>query len=155
MVIAGNQGSSIFSATYYYNTDNEQWTQGPSLKHARESHSCGMIRRNHRSQEKSVIVAGGFDFSCCMTSVEILDEGATEWRQGPDLPIGIQYSQMVEDSTGGVVLVGGYSHENLYLDTLFQLKHGEAEWIEIPQRLNLGRFGHTAFLVPDSITDCS
>jgi hypothetical protein len=32
-----------------------------------------------------------------MSSVEILDEGADEWREGPELPFGIDQAQLVED----------------------------------------------------------
>ncbi len=32
-----------------------------------------------------------------MSSVEILDEGAHEWREGPELPFGIDQAQLVED----------------------------------------------------------
>jgi hypothetical protein len=33
-------------------------------------------------------------------SVEILDQGATSWRNGPQLPINIGYGAMVEDPLG-------------------------------------------------------
>jgi hypothetical protein len=36
----------------------------------------------------SIIVAGGVN-GTAMASVEILDEGEEEWRDGPDLPFGI------------------------------------------------------------------
>ena len=59
-----------------------------------------------------------------MSSVEILDEGSNEWRQGPDLPFGIFGGAMVEDPEGGVILIGGSAHSNpYYLDTLFRLSH--------------------------------
>ena len=32
-----------------------------------------------------------------MSSVEILDEGSHEWREGPELPLGIDQAQLVED----------------------------------------------------------
>ena len=43
-------------------------------------------------------------------TTEILDQGADEWRQGPKLPYGISVSNLVEDSSGGVVLIGGQVH---------------------------------------------
>ena len=64
---------------------------------------------------------------------------------------------MVEDEDGGVVLVGGESDVEHYLDTLYRLPHREegAKWIRMEQKLNTGRNSHVAFLVPDNITDCS
>jgi hypothetical protein len=34
------------------------------------------------------------------SSVEILDSGATSWRNGPELPINLAYGVMVEDPLG-------------------------------------------------------
>ncbi len=57
--------------------------------------------------------------------------------------------------TGGVVLVGGHTQSESFLDTLFQLKHSDGQWIELPQKLKTGRFNHNAMLVPDEITQCT
>ncbi len=104
----------------------------------------------------SIIVAGGYD-SSYLSSVEILDEGSNEWQTGPELPFGIRFSQMVEYQNGGVVLIGGYSSPGVNLDTLYQLPHGgqDAVWTKMEQKMNTGRYEHTAFLVPDNIADCS
>jgi hypothetical protein len=68
----------------------------------------------------SIIVVGG----SYLSSVEILDEGSNKWQTGPELPFGIEDSQMVEDQIGGVVLIGGRSSLVDNLDTLYQLPHG-------------------------------
>jgi hypothetical protein len=44
----------------------------------------------------SIIVAGG-NGSSRLSSVEILDDSSNEWQTGPELPIGIERSHMVED----------------------------------------------------------
>jgi hypothetical protein len=104
----------------------------------------------------SIIVAGGYDDSY-LSSVEILDEGSDEWVTGPELPFGIDESQMVEDQNGGVVLIGGYSDSIDNLDTLYQLPHGgqDAVWTKMEQKMQTGRKDHTAFLIPDNVVDCS
>jgi hypothetical protein len=156
MVIGGVQNGYESSSTYLFNTENEIWTEGPELKIERAYHSCGRIRKISHSQDFSIIVAGGYDgFS--MSSVEIFDLGANEWREGPDLPFGIAYAQMVEDPNGGVVLVGGRSNSKRHLDTFYQLPHGgtDAVWTKMEQKLKVGRNAHAAFLVPDDITECS
>jgi hypothetical protein len=166
MVIGGLQNKIMSSKTFYFNTENEVWTEGPQLKNKRADLSCGRIRKNSQSQELSVIVAGGWNGAKILSSVEILDLGSNEWRKGSDLSFGIDHAKMVEDLNGGVILVGGRSVPNpgdedsqlkYYLDTLFQLPHGEAnaEWTQMQQKLKYPRFDHVAFLVPDNIVNCS
>jgi hypothetical protein len=105
----------------------------------------------------SIIVAGGYDDSSYLSSVEILDEGSKEWQTGPELPFGIRDAQMVEDQNGGVILIGGESSSVGNFDTLYQLPHGgqDAFWTKMEQKMKTGRSEHTAFLVPDNIVDCS
>jgi hypothetical protein len=96
-----------------------------------------------------------------LSSDEILNEGSNEWQTGPELPIEIDGSQMVEDQNGGVVLIGGQSSSYETLDTLYQLPHGgqDAVWAKMEQKMEqkmkTGRAWHTAFMVPDNLVDCS
>jgi hypothetical protein len=157
MAIGGTQnGQSYSGKTFYFTLGDESWTEGPELKNKRSSHSCGKIRRNKESQEMSIIAAGGIK-SSFLSSVEILHEGSNEWQMGPELPFGISHSKMVEDQNGGVVLIGGLSSSVGYLDTLYQLPHGDqdAAWIKMEQKMKTVRSSHTAILVPDNIVDCS
>ena len=156
-LIGGRQDESFAKKdTYYFDTTNPHWYSGPALKVGREDHSCARIRTNSSSNQYSVIVVGGSDYGK-LASVEILDEGTREWRNGPDLPYGITKAALVEDPTGGVILVGGTSDDAKYLQTLFRLSDAgdDAKWIEMPQILKLGRYGHNAFLVPDDVATCS
>jgi hypothetical protein len=157
MVIGGKQNRHYSGKTFFFTFGEESWTEGPELKSKRGGHSCRKIRRNKESQEMSIIVAGGFDDSSRLSSVEILDEGSNEWQTGPELPLGITASQMVEDQNGRVVLIGGYSSAVSNLDTLYQLPHGgqDAVWTKMEQKIKTGRYHHTAILVPDNIVDCS
>jgi hypothetical protein len=158
MAIGGRQNDQNSGKTFYFTFGEESWTEGPELKNKRIYHSCGKIRRNKESQEMSIIVAAGYvGGSSKLSSVEILNKGSNEWQTGPDLPFGIEFSQMVEDQNGGVVLIGGDSSSVGNLDTLYQLPHGgqDAGWTKMEQKMNNGRAEHTAFLVPDNIVDCS
>ena len=145
--------------TYLLNTaaNSQEWIQGPILNIGRDYHGCARIRKDNSSHQFSVIVVGGGNQGGPLLSVEILDEGASEWRNGPDLPFGIRFGSLVEDSSGGVILVGGESHETRYLQTLFRLSDAgnDAKWKEMPQKLKFGRNRHTSFLVPDNIASCS
>ncbi len=158
MVIGGEQNRQDSGKTFYFTFGDESWTEGPELKNKRSYHSCGKIRRNKESQEMSIIVAGGsVSGSSYLSSVEILDEGSNEWQTGPELPFGIEGSQMVEDQNGGVVLIGGRSSSGEYLDTLYQLPHRgqDAVWTKMEQKMKIGRKEPTAFLVPDNVVNCS
>ncbi len=99
-------------------------------------------------------MAGGFN-GRDMSSVEILDVESNQWRKGPELPFPICCSAMVEHPSGGVVLIGGRRDGSTYLDTIFHLPHAgeDAQWKEFPQKLNVARGFHTAFLVPDTVAD--
>jgi hypothetical protein len=157
MVIGGGQNIQCSGKTFYFTFGEESWTKGPELKNKRLYHSCGKIRRNKESQEMSIIVAGGWDGSSTLSSVEILHEGSNEWQTGPELPFVIDESQMVEDQNGGVVLIGGKSSSVGILDTFYQLPHGgqDAVWTKMEQKMKTGRNDHTAFLVPGNSVDCS
>ncbi len=156
MAIGGFQNGSVSGGTFYFTFGEETWTNGPLLNVKRGYHMCGRIRSDKKSQEMSIIAAGGWDDSSLLSSVEILDEGSNEWRAGPQLPLEIDDSQMVEDENGGVILIGGYSSHGR-LDTLYQLPYGGlgADWTPMVQKLQIARNQHTAFLVPDSAVNCS
>jgi hypothetical protein len=157
MIISGFNNDQISRKTFYFTFGEESWTEGPELKYARIAPCCRRIRRDKDSQEMSIIVAGGFDGSSYLSSIEILDEGSNEWKTGTELPFGMYSSQMVEDQNGGIILIGGYSSSKEKFDTLYQLPHGglDAAWTKLEQKLKTGRYFHTAFLVPDHIVDCS
>ncbi len=156
MLIGGYYNRQYSVKTFYFTLGEDSWTEGPELKYKRGGHSCGKIRRDIESQEMSIIVAGGYDGSSKLSSVEILDEGSNEWQTGPELPFGIQRSQMVEDQNGGVILIGGYSPPGYSLDTLYQLSHGgqDAVWTKMEQKIKPGRWDHTALLVPNNFVEC-
>jgi hypothetical protein len=107
----------------------------------------------------SVIVVGGEgeDGSNFLSSVEILDFEAKLWRDGPDLPIAITRAAMIEDPTGGVILIGGKSPTNSFLDSLYRLAHAgeDAHWVKLPQKLKVARSFLTAVLVPYNISNCT
>ncbi len=156
MAVGGGQNNQYSGKTFYFTFGEESWTEGPELENKRRWHSCGKIRRNKESQEMSIIVAGGQDGSSTLFSVEILDEGSNEWQTGPELPLGIHSSQMVETQNGGVYLIGGFSPNFGNLDTLYQLPHGgqDAAWTKMEQKINTVKKRPTAFLVPNNIVEC-
>ena len=153
LLVAGIQQGITSNRVFIFNSDFENWIEGPPLKFARSLHSCTMIKTNGQSNNLSIVVAGGNN-GTVMSSVEILDEGSNEWRAGTDLPQGTSNAMMVADSNDGVVLIGGMYSAGL-LDKLYHLADANANWIEMSQKLKKGRAWGTAFFVPDDITNCA
>ncbi len=156
IVIGGHQNSSYLANTQILSIDNMQWSNGPQLSVSRSFHSCAKIAKNSLETEQSIIVAGGWIANDeYFSTVEILDDGSSQWRKGPELPFPICCSAMVEHPSGGVILIGGKRDSSTYLDTIFHLPHAgeDAKWEELPKKLKIGRSHHTAFLVPDAVAD--
>lgn len=156
MAIAGHQITTIFSnKTFLLSMDQDEWVPGPPLTFKRTEHSCGRIRKSATSQKFVIIVVGGRD-ATGLTSTEIFDEETLSWQSGPELPIPIHGAELVEDTAGGVILIGGFSTKSgTNLDTLYRLPHAQSSWMELPQKLQTARQYHTAFLIPDGIADCT
>ena len=56
-MIGGRQDDVILSPrAHFFNSESEQWTEGPSLKVGRVYHSCGILRNGG---EYRIVVAGG------------------------------------------------------------------------------------------------
>ena len=161
MIISGSQnGEDEFGVdpsanTFYFNTDNGIWKPGPNLNNGRSYFGCARIRQDSKSLQYSIIVAGGFDGTSYLSSVELLDAGATTWRTGPELPTQIGGHTMVEYNSGSVVLVAGGNSDLTYLDTIYQLVDGSSHWVLMKQKLKVGRCCMTSYLVPDAITPCN
>ena len=69
---------------------------------------------------------------------------------------GIDGASLVEDPSGGVLLVGGFSQEDgNVLDTILRLSASNGDWELLPQTLETPRFGHTAFFVPNKVVNCN
>ncbi len=119
MVIGGFQRYEDSGKTFCFNTEQQSWTEGPKLSYKRNYLNCGRIRKNKDSQEISIIAVGGFIGGSSSSSTEILDADSNVWRNGPELPFGIDTSQLVEDQQGRVFLVGGaglVNGKNVILD---------------------------------------
>ncbi len=67
---------------------------------SRFAHSCGHIHSDETGLQFSIIAAGGSGEAGYLSSVEILDQEATSWRNGPELPINVENGAMVEDPLG-------------------------------------------------------
>ena len=155
IMIGGNQ-DNIFGSfrTHFFNTENQNWVEGPALKVGRTFLTCGRIRKDSQSSQYTTIVIGGEGKDGMLSSVEILDDGSSEWQTGPELPFPNGGASLVEDSQGGVLIIGGYNGRN-NLGSLLHLTDAKSNWEVMPQKLKTPRYSVTAFFVPDEIVNCS
>jgi len=149
MSIGGHNGITSLSEVNILDIVNEKWTVGPILNTPRWDHSCGKIKTDEGLD--TVIVVGGYDAE---NDVEVLKSGGNEWISGPSLPKNIAEAQLVQDITGGVILIGGLTFLNAQ-DSLYRLSSLDDTWELMPQKLKIGRREHTAFLIDDDLTSCA
>ena len=57
----GHGGYTASGRTFFFNTQNLKWIEGPRLKYARLMHNCAMIKTSQQNNKLSVIVVGGFN----------------------------------------------------------------------------------------------
>ena len=155
ILISGTQNAVVLSPrTHIFDIANQKWSDGPVLNLARIGHSCARISSNSTSSGHSIVVVGGYT-GHDISSVEILDEGSNEWRQGPELPLPICCSVIVEHPLGGIALIGGRTNDVVFLNTIYRLANAgeDTAWELMPQQLQVARHFHTAFLVPNEVAD--
>ncbi len=78
---------------------------------------------------------------------------------GPDLPIPLVYSQMLEHPRGGVILMGGGLLSPDYTfkaqDGIYHLPYPPKNWLTWPKKMKSGRFFFAAFQAPNVNATCS
>ena len=76
------------------------------------------------------------------------------WNAGPTLPIALTDATMIETSQSGLSIVGGYSYELGYLDTIYDLDLVTMEWRERSQKLANGRARFVGVTVANDLAGC-
>jgi len=153
MLIAGTQASATYStATYVMNSKIWTWQAGPSINVARLAHGCGRIVQGVGSNKYSTIIAGGGNSVGYLNQVELLDDGAPSWRNGPNLPYATMGGAVVEDQRGGILFVGG--EKGGYTGNIYRLRHAGAQWESLASSLSIPKMYPSAFLVPDELVNC-
>ena len=156
MLIAGKRGFAPggSSSTLLMNSKMSAWQQGPSINVARFAHGCGRIAQGAASDKYSTIIVAGKNGNL-LKQVEFLDDGATSWRNGPDLPVATQGAPVVEDQRGGIIYVGGDRDiPGPFSSIIYRLRHAGAQWETLASKITTPRVWHSAFLVPDELVSC-
>ena len=120
-----------------------------------------MIKRDSTGEGFSVVVVGGTaessgSVSPFLDSVEILDDGATEWRSGTPYPRKVTSTQLVLDPLGAVAVIGGFDPTyELFdgsLDTFYYLSFStDATWEQSSRKLSQPITNSVAFWVSDDL----
>ncbi len=138
--------------TYFYDVTNNEWSKGPTLKTARNSHSCALlsyVNPSTKVDERIVVVVGGTSKRRNLDSVELLfldDENKSEdWHPGQDLPRPMASSLMI--AVGNSVIL-------LNQARLYRLSDPNNFWDQLQQTLPSNRESSVAFLIPDNLVDC-
>ena len=77
MVVGGGTGDTFdVTSTFYYDHNNDVWTNGPSMNQARYEHAAGMIIDEFTSENFVAVTGGGLHID----STELLINN--EWIQG-------------------------------------------------------------------------
>jgi hypothetical protein len=162
MAIGGRQNESDYSAkTFFLDLTKCGWKEGPQLAVGRNSHRCLRIPKDEGSSEMVTMVVGGIQKSATastglgLSSTEILEDGASQSRQGPPLPYGLYAPADVDHPDGGALLVGGFEYRVPNLSNNFlRLRHAKTSWEVWLQKLKIGRDSHIAITVPDELVNC-
>ena len=75
MVIGGYSNYDYSALTYYYDRNEGEWINGPSLMEGRYGHAAGIVT-DEVTNEKFVVVTGDY----FLNSTEMLQDG--KWIQG-------------------------------------------------------------------------
>ena len=80
------------------------------LQMGRYNHRCGRIKSDSTGTQMSIIAVGGIGQNgAYLSSVEVLNDGSSQWTPGPELPDEIHSPAIIQDPNGGVILIGGHS----------------------------------------------
>jgi len=103
----------------------------PVLRTARAAHTCGAIADS--TGHTVLVVAGGSDYlGYLLSSVEVLEHGATYWVAGPQLPRAL-YKLSGGVAGGRLQVTGGRDSSNNERSEIYELVYSEAEkgWTQV------------------------
>ena len=138
--------------TFIYNTELDEWINGPQLLEGRHCHSSCSLISSEGSIDTIVIVGGYTESSAISSSTELFSIKENRWSIGPDLPIVVSSASCValpNHKTYSCLLIGGWSKEGkeYYLsDSIYALDKELKTWALVG-RLKDARYGHTIILI--------
>lgn len=137
--------------TWVFNTENEEWSQGPSMNQKRSSHSCF-----YDDQTNSIFVVGGDYYGNYLPTTEQWRLDTNQWITTPDLPEPLAFSAGVASKSSQFVgfVAGGNTNAGTS-NKIYGLRRTDLTWEVMPQQLQTARRSHSMVNVPaDQIPGC-
>ena len=132
-----------------FNTENEEWSQGPSINQKRSSHSCF-----YDDQTNSVFVVGGYNDNFLATT-EQWNLDTNQWITTPDLPEPLLYSAGVASKSDQFVGFVAGGNNGVATNKIHGLRRSDLTWEIMPQQLQTARDFHSMVNLPaDQIPGC-
>ena len=133
-----------------FNTETQEWSQGPSMNQKRYGHSCF-----YDDQTNSVFVAGGYNGNR-LASTEQWNLDTNQWISTPDIPEPLRYSAGVASKSNQYVgFLAGGSTDAGRTNKVLGLRRNDLVWEVMPQQLKTARRQHSMVNVPaDQIPGC-
>ena len=151
MVIGGNQNGQISKNSFIITDTDKQWKSGPAMINARSYFACSRISKNGNSNQLSTIAVAAVG----SYSTEVLDDDAKSWRLGPRLPMTSYGHSLVQDPSGGVLLLGGMAGG--MSNKIYRLNDAgpTSNWMLLGQTLGAATYYLVAFSFLDSMINCT
>ena len=133
-----------------FNTETEEWTQGPKMKEQRYLHSCF-----YDIKSNSVFVIGGWNGNRLATT-EKWNLDTNKWELTPSLPETLDDSAGVSSNSIDYIgfVAGGYTSSG-NTNKIFGLRPRDLKWEVMPQQLQTARNGHSMVNLPsDQVPGC-
>ena len=141
--------------SYFFNSVENKWTEGPDMIEDRNGLSCGILNwfnPDTGAKEQVVVAASGDNrLDSELLFLKNYYESGSGWVQGPSLPGEAFLASMVEFEDS-VILVGG--SEGVDGFHLYKLDSPFGSWVEMEQTLREPHDRGAAFLVPDELVSC-
>ena len=134
-----------------FNTETEEWTQGPKMKEKREYHSCF-----YDIKSNSVYVIGGYNGNKLATT-EKWNLDTNQWESTPPLPEPLSHSAGVASNSIEYIgfVAGGLTAGDERTNKVFGLRRRDLNWEIMPQQLQTGRYAHSMVNLPsDQVPGC-
>ena len=136
--------------TWVFNTQTEEWSQGPSMNQKRDYHSCF-----YDDQTNSIFIVGGYNGNHLATT-EQWNLDTNQWIMTPDLPEPLSSSAGVASKSGQIIgfIAGGWNNGET-TNKIYGLRRSDLTWEIMPQKMQTARKLHSMINLPvDQIPGC-
>ena len=137
--------------TFIYNTELDEWINGPQLLEGRNCHSSCALK----SIDGTIVIVEGYtESSPNSSSTELFSIKENRWSRGPNLPIGVSSASCValpNHTSYSCLLIGGWSKseegkEFDLSDSIYALDKDLKTWALVGH-LKEARYGHTITII--------